>query len=137
MSLQDLGLLLEDMARVVGADGVIVWVWSPQSAALKPVVGFGYSETLLERLPAVRRDADNATASAFRLAHTEIVDGGEQKSGAIVAPLLTPTGCAGVLAVEFWNDGERSKPVQALVTIFAALVAACFASPPLAGAVNA
>jgi hypothetical protein len=40
----------------------------------------------------------------------------------VVAPLLTPTGCAGVLALELRNKAERREDVRAAVTILAAQV---------------
>ena len=129
--------LLESITTVVGADGVILWVWESQASALKPIAAFGYPDALLAKLPAVRRDAENATAAAFRLAQMQVVDGGELMTGALVAPMLAPTGCIGALAVELRHGDEHREPVRALVTIFAAVLAACFASAPLAGAVNA
>ena len=38
-----------------------------------------------------------------------IVNGSDVSTGAIVAPLLTPLGCAGVLAVEVRNGAEQRK----------------------------
>jgi hypothetical protein len=37
-----------------------------------------------------------------------------------VAPLLTPTGCAGVLALELRNRAEQREDIRAAVTILAA-----------------
>jgi hypothetical protein len=40
-----------------------------------------------------------------------------------VVPLLTPAGCAGVLAIELQHGVEQTKSVRALATIFAAQLA--------------
>jgi hypothetical protein len=66
--------------------------------------------------------ADNATAAAFQTHTTCVVDGNGIDNGAVAAPLLTPTGCAGVLALELRNKTERREDVRAAVTIIAAQV---------------
>ena len=82
-----------------------------------------YSWWVLAQLPRVRRDADNATAAAFRSAQTCIVNGNDLASGAVVVPLTTPAGCVGVLAVELRHGSEQRGSVRALATIFAAQLA--------------
>jgi transcriptional regulator with XRE-family HTH domain len=129
--------LLPGAARVLDAVGLIVWVWDPQGTELRPVLAHGYSEKVLARLPRVRRDADNATATAFRSAHTCIVNGSDLASGALVVPLMTPVGCVGVLAVELQHGSEQKESVRALATIFAAQLATLVGTARLADAVNA
>jgi hypothetical protein len=114
--------LLREAARILDATGVIVWVWDGL-AALKPALAHGYSDRVLAQLPAVRRDADNATAGAFRSAQTCAVRGGEDTSGALVVPMLTPRGCAGVLAIELPPGREQAGSVRAAATIVAAVLA--------------
>src|SRR5262249_15491108 len=58
--------LLEDCAAALSASGLILWVWDDVADALRPVLVYGYSDKVLARVPAVSRDADNATAEAFR-----------------------------------------------------------------------
>ena len=65
------------------------------------------------------------------------MNGGHRASGAVVVPLLTPTGCGGVLAVELRRGGERRESVRALATIFAAQLATFVGSAPLAEAASA
>ena len=78
---------------------------------------------MLAQLPKVGRDADNATASAFRLGQTCVVNSGDLTNGAVVVPLITPAGCVGVLAIELQHGREQRDPVRALATIFAAQLA--------------
>ena len=119
----DLPPLLQEAARILDASGLIVWVWNPISAELNPALAHGYPDKVVSQLPAVRRDDDNATAEAFRLAETRSVEGNDQIPGAVVVPLLTPAGCAGVLALELPRGGEKDSTVVAVATILAALLA--------------
>jgi Helix-turn-helix domain len=115
--------LLQEAARILDAVGLIVWVWHPEAAELRPALAHGYSNEVLAQLPRVGRDTDNATAAAFRSAGTCVVNGSNQASGALVVPLMTPVGCAGVLAIELQHGREQWESVRALVTIFAAQLA--------------
>jgi cytoskeletal protein RodZ len=127
--------LLGELARLVDAVGLIVWVWDPHVAALTPTLPYGYSDEVLAQLPNLPRDARNATAAAFRSAQMCSVSGGEVASDALVLPLLTPAGCAGVLAIELQHGGAGREPIQALATIFAAQMARVVgAMPPVAAA---
>jgi len=78
---------------------------------------------LLAQLPKVERNTDNATAAAFRSAHTCVVKGSEQASGALAVPLMAPAGCVGVLAIELPRGSEQRESMRALVTILAAQLA--------------
>jgi GAF domain-containing protein len=88
-------------------------------------------------MPRVPPDADNATAASFRSAQTRIVHGSDLASGAVVVPLMTSSGCVGVLAVELRQSGEQRESVRALATILAAQLATLVGFAPLAKAVNA
>jgi GAF domain-containing protein len=120
---RDAAPVLQEIARLIDALGIIVWTWDPQAAELTAALAHGYSDNVLAQLPRVRRDADNATAAAFRSAQTCVVNGSELTSGALVVPLLTPGGCAGVLAIELQHTSTQKASVRALVTIFAAQLA--------------
>ena len=115
--------LLKQVARILDAVGLIVWVWHPQAGELRPTRAHGYSDKVLAQLPKVGRDADNATASAFRSAQTCVVNSGDLTNGAVVVPLITPAGCVGVLAIELQHGREQRDSVRALATIFAAQLA--------------
>jgi len=116
-------ILLEDSARALDATGLIVWLWDESSEALWPVLVHGYSEQVVANLPAVTRDADNATAEAFRYASACEVTASAQATGALVLPLLTPQGCAGVLAVELRAGTQAPGYVPALAALLAAALA--------------
>jgi transcriptional regulator with XRE-family HTH domain len=119
----DVKPLLHELARILDAVGLVVWVWHPDAAELRPALAQGYSEKILSQLPPVRPDADNATAAAFRSAQACAVDGSSLTSGALVVPLITAAGCLGALAMELRHGGEHTGWVRALVTIFAAQLA--------------
>jgi GAF domain-containing protein len=128
--------LLEEAARILDAVGLIVWVWDPQATELTPALAHGYSDKVLAQLPRVSRDADNATAAAFRSAQTCVVNGSDLASGALVVPLITPAGCVGVLAIELQHSSAQRESVRALVTIFAAQLARLVGVPRPAEAVD-
>jgi transcriptional regulator with XRE-family HTH domain len=128
--------LLGELARLVDAVGLIVWVWDPHAAELTPALPYGYSDEVLAQLPNLPRDAPNATAAAFRSAQMCSVSGGEVASDALVLPLLTPAGCAGVLAIELQHGGARREPIRALATIFAAQMARVVGAIPPVAAVS-
>jgi len=116
----DLTLLLHEAARILDAVGVIVWAWDPAIKALTPAMADGYSERVLAQLPKVGRDANNATAAAFRSSQTCAVAGGESATSALAVPVPAPDGCVGVLAVELPNGAEKAPAVRAVLTMIAA-----------------
>jgi len=115
--------LLQDSASALGATGLIVWLWDEVAEELTPALVHGYSERVLAHLPAVRQDADNATAAAFRSANTCEVAATAYTSGALVIPLLVPERCAGVLAIELEQGVEPTGSVRAVATLLAAALA--------------
>jgi transcriptional regulator with XRE-family HTH domain len=115
--------LLREAARILDAQGLIVWVWDSIAAELRPALVCGYSDKVRSQLPGVRRDADNVTAQAFRSARTCAVNGSDDASGALAVPLLTSTACAGVLAIELPHGSEEIPAVRAVATFFAAMLA--------------
>jgi hypothetical protein len=123
----ELGPAFEEAASLLGAQGVILWMWDQQGGALRPVLGHGYPQSLLTRLGDVPRDADNAIAAAFRASETREVNGRPDETGAVVAPLITPAGCAGVLAFELPGGRESGGVVKSFAAIIAAQLAALIA----------
>jgi transcriptional regulator with XRE-family HTH domain len=119
---QELSDALQEVAVVLDAAGVIVWVPDPQRFMLMPVFVHGYSSAAVSQLPPVFADEDNATAAAFQTHTTCVVDSNGVDNGAVVAPLLTPTGCTGVLALELRHKAERREDIRAAVAILAAQV---------------
>jgi transcriptional regulator with XRE-family HTH domain len=134
---RDAAPLLQRAACLLDAVGLIVWAWDQQGAELVPTLAHGYSNEVLAQLPQVRRDADNATAAAFRSTQTCVVRSCAVESGALVVPLMTPGGCVGVFAVELQRGAEQLESVRALATIFAAQLAILIGTPRLPQAVNA
>jgi len=118
----DVPPLLEEAARLLDAKGLIVWFWDPAVGQLAPALVHGYSDRVVAQLPMVRRDADNPTAAAFRSAEARTCGNGHPY-GALVVPLLTATGCAGVLALELQRGRESTSSAMALATILASHLA--------------
>lgn len=124
---RDITDALEDCARILGAQGAILWAWDPDRSSLCPALSYGYPEELVRKLPLVPRAADNAIAAAFRSGQKRVVRGTASDTGALVVPLLTLDGCAGALALEFSNGSEQHELSQALATIIAAQLSTLFA----------
>ena len=124
--LNDLKPLLREAAGIVGAVGLIVWVWDAAALELRPALVHGYSSKVMSRMRGVARDADNLTAAAFRSAETLAVAGEGSGSGALAIPMLAPSECVGVLAIELPRGSEQSAPIRALATFFAAMLAQLF-----------
>lgn len=112
--------LLQESADALSAAGLIVWLADEAGEALRPGLVHGYSDRILAQLPAVTRDADNATATAFRTARPCEVTPSAYASGALVVPLLVPDGCAGVLAIELQQGVRASRSLRAVAVIVAA-----------------
>jgi hypothetical protein len=129
--------ILDDAAAMLDAAGLIVWTWDHRQAVLTPSFASGYPEATVARMPRVTRDSDNAIAAAFRAVETCVVAGANGLTGAVVAPLVTPTGCVGVLAIEVSRGGEQCESVRAFVNILAAPLATLLGSTPQAVAVGA
>jgi GAF domain len=119
-------------ARVLDAGGIIVWMADPDRRELVPTLTHGYSPAALARFGTIPRDADNATAAAFREAVVKTVAADGPAAGAIVAPLVTPSGCVGVMAAEVGDGREHDAGTHALARIISAQLAALLGPPPAA-----
>ena len=117
----DVKPLLAGAARLLEALGLIVWIWDDSVERLRPALAHGYSDKVLAHIPALRHNADNATAAAFRTARPCAIEGNADDSGALVIPLRTYQGCLGVLAIELQRTPDQSA--RAVATIIAAAVA--------------
>lgn len=116
----DVQPLLLQAGTLLGANGLIVWIWDEAAGHLRPEMAHGYSPQVLRRLPPVPPDASNATASAFR--SKSVIAVSDQTHGALVIPLIAPDGCAGVLALELPRGTEQQPKVRAVATIVASLL---------------
>jgi transcriptional regulator with XRE-family HTH domain len=114
---------LEEAADILGAVGLILWIPDSLGVSLTPVFAHGYAEEVVSHLGRLSIEANNASADAFRTHLICTVPGNEMRTGALVAPLLTPMGCAGVLAVELRNGAEQREDVRASLTILTAQLA--------------
>jgi cytoskeletal protein RodZ len=126
--------LLREAARILGARGLIIWVWDSIAQELQPALVYGYPDKLVAQLPRLKPDADNLTAAAFRSSETLAIAGNAEASAALAVPLLTPAGCAGVLAIELppSSDDAEADSVRALAIVFAAMLAQLVGAAPSA-----
>ena len=125
--------LLARAAEILDAAGLVVWVSDRAGIELKPVLSYGYSEKVMAQMRGIPRDAQNAAALAFRSSQFRVVGSSDLINGAVVAPLVTPGGCVGVLAAELRHGGEQRESTQALATILAAQLATLVVAAPSAG----
>jgi len=119
---QELTSVLEDASGVLDSVGLILWIPDAVGVALIPAFAHGYPDEMIAQLPGVSMDAHNAIAEAYRTRSTCVVNGTDTESGAVVAPLLTPTACGGALSLEFRGGAEQRDEVRAGVMLLAAQV---------------
>ena len=124
-----LAALLERTAGVLDAPGIVLWIADPDGRELSPIVTHGYSQQMVARLGTILRDAENATASAFRTSLLQTVAADAVSNGAIAAPLVTPAGCVGVMAAEVRHRGESHSAKLAAASIVAAQLATLVGPP--------
>lgn len=115
-----LNVILARAAQIFNASGIIVWILDASKNSLRPAVGHGYSETMLTRLGVIPCDDDNVTALSFRDAKIHIVPAESSALGAIAAPIVSMSGCIGVLSMELKNGWELNEDVQATAAILTA-----------------
>ena len=129
---EELSRLLGRTADIVDANGLIVWVGSPDGSELRPVLTHGYGPQMLARMPVMPKSADNAAAAAYRTGKLQIVlskpGDAVNAPGAIVAPILGPEGCIGALSAEIKAGSEGSEAVQAVAAIVASHLAGVLAA---------
>ena len=125
--------MLERIAGVLDAEGIVLWIADPDGRELAPVLAHGYPPQLVVRLGSIPRDAENVTAASFRTGLLQTVKGDDVSNGAIAAPLVTAAGCVGVMAVEVRHRGEQQHARLAAATIIAAQLAT-LVGPPVARA---
>ena len=119
----ELQRLLQDSAGVLNAAGLIVWLCDERAEELTPALVHGYPHNVVAHLPTVTRDADNATAAAFRTGKTCELAATACANGAMVVPLLMPEGCAGVLAIELRQGVQPTRSGRSIAILLAAALA--------------
>lgn len=126
----ELTALLGRAAQVLDAAGVIVWVADRSGAELRPALAHGYSNQTLARMGIIPRDGHNAVAAAYRSGSVRTVTGDDWTNGAIVAPIVSPGGCLGVLAAEVRRGGETNDEIKALAMVLASQLGTLVSSVP-------
>jgi hypothetical protein len=121
--------LLERATALLDASGIVLWIADPDGRELSPIFVQGYPPRLANRLGTLSRDADNVTASAYRTGLLQSVKGDAVSNGALAAPLVTPAGCLGVMAVEMKNGGEQRAPMLAAATLIASQLSTLVGPP--------
>src|SRR5205823_11684947 len=111
------------------ASGIILWIADPDGRELAPIVTHGYASNLVTRLGTIARDAQNATAAAYRTSLLQTVKADAVSNGAIAAPLVTPAGCVGVMAAEVRHQAEDADTTLAAASIVRAQLASLVGPP--------
>jgi hypothetical protein len=126
---RDVQPLFDRAARVLSARGLVLWVAS-SNGTLMPSLVHGYSERVLQQLGPLAPEADNVTSLAFRSMTAQTMSGPSAgATGAIAVPLISSTGCVGVLAAEV-SGAESTKDTVSLARMIAAQLATVI--PPAA-----
>jgi hypothetical protein len=134
--------VLARAANVLDASGIIVWMGAGEE--LFAATSHGYHPRVLARLGPIRRNAENATAAAWRDCAVRIVKGAANHNGAVVAPLFGPStslgpwsdGCIGVLTAELRAGRENDPTTQAVATMIAAQLSTVVAAWPAPSVVD-
>lgn len=129
METEEVFPLLEPLAELLNSTGVVVWLADRTGRSLVPALWWGYSITVITRLGSIRATAENATAAAFRTGQPQVVGADQSVCAAIAVPLMTPNGCAGVLAAEVRPGSEQKDWICGFARIFAAQLAMLVAVP--------
>ena len=119
--------LVQRAATVLEAKGVVLWVADSAGTSLRPSLTHGYSDKILSRMGPLQVDSENVTALAFRSMEAQSVSGmSPADAGAVAVPLITPSGCVGVLAAETRpnRNGQDILPLARIIAAqFASIVA--------------
>jgi len=130
--LEDAEAVLGDAVRYLDAVGLIVWTWDTASKALRPLLAYGYSASVLARIAKVPNDAENAVAAAFRCGSICVVAGAADLTGAVVVPIVIADGPVGAVALEVPGGTEQHESVRAFITILASQLGLMLGSPRFA-----
>lgn len=120
---QDLPALISRAASILDAKGIVLWASDSTGAMLRPSLTHGYSDRVVAKLVPMQVDAENPTALAFRTMHPQVIVGASGEAGAIAVPLITSSGCVGVLAAET-RHSHPSSDLLPVIKIVAAQLSA-------------
>jgi hypothetical protein len=108
---RDLPGILTRAASAIDAKGLVLWVVDEHGQTLRASMAHGYSDRMLARLGHLPVSADNVTSLACRTLQPQMVPGAALgSSGALAVPLISTTGCVGVLSAEV--SGSRANGHQ-------------------------
>jgi hypothetical protein len=131
---QDVPVLLARTATVLDARGIVLWAVDSDGARLRPSLSHGYSDRVLAKLRPLQIDGDNVTSLAYRSLQPQTMNGATAADPAAVAiPLLTGTGCVGVMAVELRHNRPHADLLP-IARIVGAQLSTLIAPPDEAGA---
>jgi hypothetical protein len=121
---RDVPSLVERACSVLEAKGIVLWVADAGGNWLTPSVAHGYPERVVAKLGPLQIDADNVTSLAFRSLKPQVMASlTPGASSAIATPLITSSGCVGVLAAEL-RQNKPASDVLPIASIIAAQLAA-------------
>ena len=112
-SSDQLTALMARAATILEAKGLVLWVSESGGGMLRPTIAHGYSDRVLQRMGTLSVDGDNVTSLAFRTRQPQVVRGSIDGQGALAVPLISGSGCVGVLAAEV----QGAKPGDARFAI--------------------
>jgi hypothetical protein len=119
--------ILERAAAVLDARGIIVWMGAGEE--LFPALAYGYDDRFISRLGPIPRNAENATADAWRSGQMRTV-AADVSHGAVATPLAGISGCVGVFAAELRHGRESDPATQAVAVMIAAQLASIVSAWP-------
>ena len=125
---RDVPSLVERACSVLEAKGVVLWVADEGGNWLTPSVAHGYPDRVVAKLGPLQIESDNVTSLAFRSLKPQVMASlTPGASSAIAAPLISSSGCVGVLAAEL-RQNKPGSDVLPIASIIAAQLAA-FVAP--------
>jgi hypothetical protein len=122
--------LVERMHGVLDSRGTIVWIFDQANDVLRPGLSAGYASTAIGRLGTIPLSSDTPVATAFTRGEARSVRGTAEAPGALVVPIATAGGVAGVVTIELPPGNDRQPATLALTRIFAAQLAGLLAVTP-------
>jgi hypothetical protein len=125
--------ILARASVILDARGIIVWMAAGD--ALFAATAFGYEPAVVSRLLPIPRTAENATAATWRSGQPGVVMSDDSTLGAVVAPMLGPDRCMGVLAAEVRNGREKDAATRAVTAILASQLAGVLTAWPASSTV--
>jgi len=129
---RDLPALLGRAAALLNAKGLVLWVADTTAGQLRPSLHHGYPEKVIQRMGVLATSADNVTSIAFRTMTPQTIRGSADGHGAIAVPLVSSSGCVGVLSAELQGPGNseaRAAVARMIAAQLATLVSPVAASP--------